>query len=241
MATLTRSQPLRGYSVPINRASLPMRTAILLTVILPFVGLIVGIVLLWGHGFSWVHLIVLLVMYHLTGLGVTLGYHRLFTHRAFETVRPVRLVLGILGSMAVQGPLLKWVAVHRRHHQHSDEPGDPHSPHLHGPGFLAMFRGLVHAHTGWLFSADLPGLDRYIGDLLPDRMLRVVSKLFPLWVVVGLLIPAALGGLLTWTWFGVLAGFIWGGLARVFLVHHMTWSINSVCHLWGGPALPLPR
>ena len=210
-----------------------MRTAILLTVILPFVGLIAGIVLLWGHGFSWAHLIVLLVMYHLTALGVTLGYHRLFTHRAFETFRPIRLILGILGSMAVQGPLLKWVAVHRRHHQHSDEPGDPHSPHLHGPGVLAMLRGLVHAHTGWLFSADTPGLDRYIGDLLPDRTLRAVSKLFPLWVVIGLLIPAALGGLLTWTWFGVLVGFIWGGLARVFLVHHMTWSINSVCHLWG--------
>ncbi len=207
---------------------------ILLTVVLPFVGLIVGIVFLWEHGFSWVQLILLLVMYHLTGLGVTIGYHRLFTHRSFETTWPIRLALGILGSMAVQGPLLKWVAVHRRHHQHSDEPGDPHSPHLHGQGFLAMLRGLVHAHTGWLFSADFAGMERYVRDLSSDRMLRAVSRLFPLWVLIGLLIPAALGGLLSMTWYGVLAGFIWGGLVRVFLVHHMTWSINSVCHLWGG-------
>jgi stearoyl-CoA desaturase (delta-9 desaturase) len=173
-------------------------------------------------------------MYHVTGLGVTVGYHRLFTHRSFETVWPIRLALGILGSMAVQGPLLKWVAVHRRHHQHSDEVGDPHSPHLHGPGFFAMLRGLVHAHTGWLFSPDFAGMERYVRDLSSDRMLLAISKLFPLWVLIGLLIPAALGGLLTLTWYGVLAGFIWGGLVRIFLVHHMTWSINSVCHLWGG-------
>jgi stearoyl-CoA desaturase (delta-9 desaturase) len=211
----------------------PTRITVLLAVILPFVGLIVAVALLWGHGFSWVQLGLLLGMYFLTVLGVTVGFHRLFTHRAFETTRTIQLILGILGSMSVQGPLLKWVAVHRRHHQLSDSPGDPHSPHLHGHGVLGTIRGMWHAHTGWLFKADEPGLRRYVGDLQPDRLLRTVSALFPLWVALGLLVPAVLGGLLTNTWRGGLLGFIWGGLARVFLVHHVTWSINSVCHLWG--------
>jgi stearoyl-CoA desaturase (delta-9 desaturase) len=172
-------------------------------------------------------------MYFLTALGVTAGYHRLFAHRAFETVWPVKLVLGVLGSMAVEGPLFKWVAMHRMHHHHSDSRGDPHSPHAHGTGFLPMVRGFCHAHVGWMFGTDPPGLLRYIGDLRPDPLLRMISKLFPIWAMLGLLIPAALGGVLTGTWLGALMGFIWAGLARLFFVHHMTFSINSVCHVWG--------
>lgn len=209
------------------------RIATLAVVVLPFLGLIAGILLLWRYDFRWAQLGIFLLMFYLTGFGITLGYHRLFTHRSFATVRPIQLILGILGSMAVEGPLLKWVAMHRRHHQYSDTHGDPHSPNLEGKGFLAMLCGLWHAHMGWLFARDAPGLSRYIGDLLSDRMLRTVSRLFPLWVILSMLIPAALGGLLSGTWPGALMGFIWGGLARVFLVHHMTWSINSVCHLWG--------
>lgn len=228
------AEPIRVESSPrTERASLALRIAILLTVVLPFLGLIAGIVLLWGHGFSWAQLVPLLVMYAASALGVTVGFHRLFTHRSFETIQPVRLALAIMGSMAVQGPLLKWVAVHRRHHHHSDAPGDPHSPHLHGTGFLAMLRGIWHAHTGWLFEPDGPGLYKYVGDLLSDRVLSAISALFPLWVALGLLIPAGLGGLLTGTWWGAFLGFIWGGLIRVFVVHHVTWSINSVCHIWG--------
>jgi len=173
-------------------------------------------------------------MYLATSLGVSVGFHRLFTHRSFETVRPVKLVLGILGSMAVQGPLLKWVATHRRHHQHSDAEGDPHSPHLHGRGIPAVMRGLWHAHIGWMFKADACDLNRYLTDLAQDSAIRRVSALFPLWVTAGLLIPTVLGGLLTGTWTGALLGFLWAGLVRIFLVHHVTWSINSVCHLWGG-------
>jgi stearoyl-CoA desaturase (delta-9 desaturase) len=211
-----------------------MRFAILLAVVLPFVGLIVGIAGLWDWGFSWVQLAMLVGMYLLTGLGVTAGFHRLFTHRSFETFRPIKALLAILGSMAVQGPLLKWVATHRRHHQHSDGHEDPHSPHAFGRGLPAMLKGLAHAHLGWLFKAESPHLYRYVGDLKADRLLRTISRLFPLWVLIGLLIPAGVAGALTGSWWDALLGFIWGGLARVCLLHHVTWSINSVCHLWGG-------
>lgn len=210
-----------------------MQVVNLLAVVLPFAGLVAAIALLWGYGFDWVHLGLLLGMYAATVLGVTIGFHRLFTHRSFETVRPVQAILAVLGSMSVEGPLLKWVAVHRRHHQHSDRDEDPHSPHLHGQGLVGLFKGLWHAHVGWLFQPDSPELSRYIPDLQSDGLLRRISKLFPVWVAVGMLIPAVLGGLLTWSWTGALLGFIWGGLTRVFLVHHVTWSINSVCHLWG--------
>ena len=215
--------------------SLAVRVVNLLAVVLPFAGLVVALVLRPGHHFSWVYIGLLLGMYLLTVLGITVGFHRLFTHRAFETNRAVKAVLAVLGSMAVEGPLLKWVALHRRHHQHSDDHDDPHSPHAHGGGggVTGVLRGLWHAHVGWLFEPDPAGWNRYVGDLSRDRLLRRISALFPLWVVIGLLVPAALGGLLTGTWSGVLYGFIWGGMARIFLVHHVTWSINSVCHLWG--------
>lgn len=211
-----------------------MRTAVLLAVVLPFIGFIVSVILLWGRGFTWVELVLLVVMYTVTGLGVTLGYHRLFTHRSFETRRPIRFILGVMGSMAVQGSLLKWVADHRRHHQLSDLPGDPHSPHLHGGGLFGMLRGIWHSHVGWLFEPAAPGLHQQVKDLLADRIHVVVDRLFVVWVALGLLIPAVLGGLLAGSWWGVLLGFLWGGLARIFLVHHLTWSINSICHIWGG-------
>jgi stearoyl-CoA desaturase (delta-9 desaturase) len=204
-----------------------------LTVALPFLGLLAAALLLWGWGFSWVQLGLLLGMYALTGLGITVGFHRLFTHRAFEGNRAVQFTLGVLGSMAAQGPLLQWVALHRRHHQHSDRHDDPHSPHHHGPGIRGLLRGAWHAHLGWLFQPKPRDLAHYVQDLRQKSGLRAVSALFPLWVVVGLLLPAALGGLLTGTWTGALLGLLWGGLARVFLVHHVTWSVNSVCHLWG--------
>lgn len=216
-----------------GQLSLGMRVASLVVVIVPFLSLFGAAVFLWGWGFSWVDLGLLLGMYVLTALGITVGYHRLFTHRAFETNLVVQCVLGVLGSMAVQGPLLKWVAVHRRHHQHSDTEEDPHSPHHHGRGVFGLLRGAWHAHLGWIFKPDPPDLNRYVKDLHHSRLLRVVSALFPVWVGVGLLIPAVLGGLLTTTWAGVWSGLVWGGLVRIFLVHHVTWSVNSVCHLWG--------
>ncbi|QDU25310.1 Fatty acid desaturase [Anatilimnocola aggregata] len=216
-----------------DKISLRARVVLLVAVIAPFLGLVAAIASLWGWGFRWTDLILLLSMYMLTVLGITVGFHRLFTHRAFETNRAVQVTFAILGSMAVQGPLLQWVALHRRHHQHSDESEDPHSPHHQGSGVLGMLRGLWHAHLGWMFQPKPANLRHYVKDLNQIKVLRAVSSLFPLWVAVGLLIPAALGWLLVGSIGGAWNGFIWGGLVRILFVHHVTWSINSVCHIWG--------
>jgi len=221
-----------------GKASLGRRVAYLIAVLVPFLGLVAAITLLWGRGVSWVELSLLLGMYVLTGLGITVGYHRLFTHRSFETHAVVKFILAALGSMAFQGPLLDWVALHRLHHQHSDAPGDPHTPNHQGRGFLGLLRGFWHAHLGWFLTLGPHNLSRYVQDLRQSRAVRVASALFPLWVALGLLIPAGLGGLLTGTWMGALFGLVWGGLARICLVHHVTWSVNSVCHLWGGRPFP---
>jgi len=202
-------------------------------VLVPFLGLIIAIYGLWGWGITWVELMLLLVMYIFAGLGVTVGYHRLFAHRSFEAVGPVKFLLAVLGSMAVQGPVLRWVAIHRRHHQHSDQAEDPHSPHHYGGGVRGILAGFWHAHVGWIFEDDYPKLHRYVRDLNSDSLTRITSRLFGVWVFVGLLIPAVLGGVLTGTWTGALLGLLWGGFVRIFLGHHVTWSINSVCHLWG--------
>lgn len=209
------------------------RTWTLVGVLVPFVGFVLACYVCWGWGVTWVELALLCGMYTVTGLGITIGYHRLFTHRSFETVPVVRLILAVLGSMAVEGPVLRWVATHRRHHQHSDKPEDPHSPHTHGNGFLGVLAGCWHAHVGWILQSRSPGLGAYIQDLHKDVLIRVVSRLFGLWVMLGLAIPAVIGGLLYGSLWGAFLGFLWGGLVRVFLVHHVTWSINSVCHLWG--------
>jgi len=215
-------------------ATLTARIVTLIVVLVPFLGFVAAAVLLWGYALTWPHLLLMAGMYLATGLGITVGYHRLFTHRAFNAPAPVRAVLGILGSMAVQGPILQWASNHRRHHQHADKPSDPHSPHAHGEGVKAALTGFWHSHIGWLFDGtSFSGVARYVPDLQADPVTRRVSDLFPLWVLIGLIIPSVIGGLITMSWSGVLMGFLWGGLARVFLVHHVTWSVNSICHLWG--------
>ena len=218
---------------PTKAISIGVRLANLVAVIVPFAALVLAIVSFWGRGFSWIDFCLLAGMYVFTVLGITVGFHRLFTHRAFETNRIVAFVFGVLGSMAVQGRLFTWVALHRRHHQHSDEINDPHSPHHAGAGVWGVLRGVWHAHVGWLFGPKPLDLPRYVKDLQQSRTLRIVNRLFFVWVAAGLLIPAAVGGLLTQSWMGALWGLVWGGLVRVLLVHHVTWSINSVCHLWG--------
>ena len=210
-----------------------IRITMLLTVMLPPAGLAMAMVLLWHVAFSWAYLALLIAMYTITAMGVTVGFHRLFTHCSFKSPRWVVFILAVCGSMAVQGPILMWTAMHRRHHQFSDHEGDPHSPHMHGEGVIGVLRGFFHAHLGWMFEAAPNNVQRYVPDLAEDSMVRFVDRLFPFWVALGMLIPAALGGLLTWSWMGVLLGFIWGGLVRVFLGHHITWSVNSVCHIWG--------
>src|SRR4051795_5781296 len=211
------------------------KVANLLGVTLPFVGLVLAIALLWNTWVSWTDLALLAVGYALTGVGITVGYHRLFTHRAFQTVRWVRWTFAVLGSMAVEGPVLAWVADHRKHHQFSDVDGDPHSPHTgEGAGFWAALRNLSHAHVGWLFVAEgRADVSKYARDLAGERSIRVVHKLFALWVAVSLLIPAAIGYAVAGTWQGAFTALLWGGAIRIFLLHHVTFSINSICHFWG--------
>jgi stearoyl-CoA desaturase (delta-9 desaturase) len=163
------------------------------------------------------------------------SYHRLFTHKSYKAAPAVSVVLGVVGSMAVQGSILDWVATHRRHHQHTDRPDDPHSPYAFGTSVGGMLRGMVHSHLGWFFAKSPPRevMDKYVPDLLSDPFIPPMSRWFGLWAVLGQLIPAAIGLALTHTWMGALMAWIWGGLLRVFFVHHVTWSVNSVCHLWG--------
>jgi stearoyl-CoA desaturase (Delta-9 desaturase) len=201
----------------------------------PPAALLVGGWLAWGGVLHWQDLLVLAVTYTLTGLGITVGFHRLFTHRSFKTTRAVRALLAVLGSMAVEGRLDDWVATHRKHHRYSDAPGDPHSPHVdHAPGWRGELRGLAHAHVGWMFRGkDRPNPGRYAKDLIADRDLRFISRTFPLWVVAGLALPFGLGVALTGTLVGGLTGLLWGGAVRIFLLHHATFSINSLCHFFG--------
>jgi stearoyl-CoA desaturase (delta-9 desaturase) len=207
----------------------------LLGVVLPFVGLVAAVGLLWNTWVSWTDLVLLTVGYVLTGVGITVGYHRLFTHRAFQTKQWMRWTFAILGSMAVEGPVLVWVADHRKHHQFSDVEGDPHSPHTgSGNGFIAAAKNLFHAHVGWLFVAEgRAELTKYVPDMLTERGMKQISKLFWMWLVLSLVVPAAIGYAISGTWQGALTALLWGGAIRIFLLHHVTFSINSVCHFWG--------
>ena len=191
--------------------------------------------LTWGGALHWQDLVVLAVAYALTGIGITVGYHRLFTHRSFKTTRALRALFAVLGSMAVEGPLIEWVSTHRKHHAFSDRPGDPHSPHVdQASGWRGALRGLGHAHVGWVFRGkDMANPRRYARDLLADRDLRFITRTFPLWVVAGLALPFGLGVALTGSITGGLTGLLWGGAVRIFLVHHATFSINSLCHFFG--------
>lgn len=191
-------------------------------------------------GFTRVDAALFLLMYWLTlGVGLSVGFHRHFTHGSFKTTRPVRWLLAVLGSMGAQGPLTYWVAIHRRHHERSDAEGDPHSPNLHGPGFLASLRGLWHGHYGWSLGYGMPNAARYCPDLIREPFLMAVSRDYRRWVWAGFLLPTALGFLSTRTWQGALGGLLWGGLVRLFLSSHMTWSLNSICHRFGRrPYLP---
>jgi stearoyl-CoA desaturase (delta-9 desaturase) len=203
-------------------------------VLLPFAGFVLAIVLLWQTLVDWSDLAVLLIMYVISGYGVTLGFHRLLTHRSFQTFKPVEYALAILGSLAVQGPVMSWVADHRKHHAHTDKEGDPHSPHGHGGGVRGAIAGLWYAHMGWLFEASgTSEHSRYARDLYEDRGMRVIHHTFGLWVFVGLLMPFGLGYLIDGTLAGGLTAALWGGPVRIFALHHVTWSINSVCHFFG--------
>ena len=221
-------------SIPLTSETLE-RTVQAISVGVPLLAVVAAGWLAWGGALNWSDLVVFGVMYVLTGLGITLGYHRLFTHRSFKTTRAVRVVLAVLGSMAVQGSVIEWAATHRKHHVHSDQPGDPHSPHLHArAGWRGALSGLAYAHLGWVFRGkDRANPARYARDLMADRDMRVIGRMFPLWVVAGLALSFGLGVALSGSVVGGLTGLLWGGGARIFLLHHATFSINSLCHFFG--------
>ena len=206
----------------------------LIAVPLPLIGLVAAIVLLWNKAVGPLELAIMAGFYIATALGITLGYHRMFTHRSFESSRVFRAIVAGMGSMAMQGSVITWVADHRKHHAFTDHDGDPHTPHGFGPGFSGAVKGLWHAHVGWLFeSVGGAERERFAPDLLKDPVMRAVDKLFLPLLITGFLIPFALGWIIGGTLFDGLLALLWAGFVRIFLLHHITWSINSVCHFFG--------
>ncbi|PVG80947.1 acyl-CoA desaturase [Nocardioides gansuensis] len=209
------------------------QVALALFILVPFAAVLAAVPVAWGGWLGWTDVAIAVFMYFLTCGGVTVGYHRYFTHKSFKPNRPVKIALAIIGSMAVQGPLVRWVADHRKHHKFSDRDGDPHSPWKYGESIPALWKGMWHAHIGWLFDEEQTPQHKYAPDLMKDRDLIWVSKTFWLWVLLSLALPAVIGGLVTWSWQGAATAFFWGSLVRVGLLHHVTWSINSICHTIG--------
>ncbi|MGD9696312.1 MAG: acyl-CoA desaturase [Thermoleophilia bacterium] len=216
------------------RTSLSSQIVTVIAVVVPPLGVLSAMGVLWGVAVRPVDVVLLVSLYVLCGLGITAGFHRLFAHRSFKATPAVRAAFAILGCMAVQGPLTQWVTDHRKHHALSDREGDPHSPHVHRGGIVGALSGFLHAHMGWLFTTK--GMERgrrYGRDLYDDALIRRIDRVYMLWVVLSLAIPFAVGFAVDPTWRGGLTGLVWGGLVRIFLFHHMTWSVNSICHTFG--------
>jgi stearoyl-CoA desaturase (delta-9 desaturase) len=228
---------VRGV-IRLTEAQLRIQRRVTLAVtLIPMAGVALAMWLLWGTGITTTDLILFLSFYFATGLGITVGYHRLFTHRSFRAVRPVRIALAVLGGMGVEGSVVDWCATHRRHHAFADQYGDPHSPHLaKAPGILGVVIGLWHAHSGWLFDDEATNPKEYAPDLVADRDMMRISRAFPFLTVLTFILPAAIGFAVSGTFVGALTAFVWASLVRVFLLHHVTWSINSICHFYGREA-----
>ena len=209
------------------------QVALAIFIVVPFLAIAVAIPVAWGGWLGWSDVVIALAMYAVSGHGITVGFHRLFTHKSFKPNRVVKIALAVAGSLAVQGPVIRWVADHRKHHKFSDRDGDPHSPWRYGYDLKALTRGFMHAHMMWLFNPEQTPQRKYAPDLMKDRDLVRISRQFPLWVVVSMFLPALLDGLVTMSWQGALTAFFWGSLVRVGLLHHVTWSINSICHTVG--------
>ena len=233
MPTLTAPPRTASDNIEIEYKHRGEQAALLIFMLVPFLALFAVVPLLWGHGISGVDVGISIVMYALAGHGVTVGFHRYLTHGGFKARRPLRIALAMAGSLSIQGPVIRWVADHRRHHNFSDQPGDPHSPHRYGRGVVPMFKGLFHAHMGWLFDPEQTSLERYAPDLLADRDIQRVHNAFPWLVAATILMPPIAGGLITWSIGGALSAFFWGSLVRICLLHHVTFSINSICHVFG--------
>ncbi len=207
--------------------------ALALFVAIPFLAVLLAVPVAWGWGMGWADVALALGFYVFSGLGITVGFHRYLTHGAFKAKRALRATLAVAGSLAIEGPVIRWVADHRKHHAFSDREGDPHSPWRYGESVRALTKGLWYAHVGWLFDVEQTNQAKYAPDLLKDSTIVRISRSFPWLVAFSLLGPALLGGLLTWSWQGAVTAFFWAGLVRVGLLHHVTWSINSLCHVYG--------
>ncbi len=230
----TRLDGVRGVTFPDERSVVFQRRVMLIVAIVPPIGLLFAGIQVWGWGLSLTDLAIASVFYIVSGLGITVGYHRLFTHKSFDAPQWVRVGWAIAGSIAIQGSVIEWVATHRRHHAYSDEIGDPHSPHAgmeDGP--KGVLRGLWHAHMGWMFEPDGSQPETWAPDLLEEPAIVRVNKLFPKLIIVSFVLPAVIGGLVTMSITGALTAFVWGSLIRIWLLHHVTWSINSICHFYG--------
>ncbi len=202
-------------------------------VIGPFVVLVVAVPVAWGQGLSVLDATMAIVAYLVSGFGLTAGYHRLFTHRSFKAIRGLRIALAVAGSLGVEGSPIQWVANHRRHHAFADREGDPHSPWRYGTSPLAVFKGLLYAHLGWMLRRELSNRGRFAPDLLADRDMRVIGRWFGPLAVASLLVPALVGGAVTHTRTGALTALFWAGIVRMTVLHHVTWSVNSICHVVG--------
>jgi stearoyl-CoA desaturase (delta-9 desaturase) len=210
------------------------RVLLVVFVVVPFLAVLAAVPLAWSAGWlGWSDAAIFAVFYVVTGLGVTVGFHRYFTHGSFKARRPLRIVLAVAGSLSLEMSVTDWVATHRRHHKHSDAEGDPHSPWRFGTDWKALTKGLFFAHVGWLFSSDRINRAKYAPDLVEDKAINALHRHFAWLVAVSLVAPAVLGGLITWSWWGALTAFFWASLVRISLLHHVTWSINSVCHVFG--------
>ncbi|RJQ88442.1 acyl-CoA desaturase [Amycolatopsis panacis] len=237
-ATLDRSQPAgkppNGAKPMIGgHRSMGLQITVYLGVLLPIVALLVAVPFAWGWGLSWLDVALFVAFYGISGLGITVAYHRHFTHGSFKAKPWLRVVMAISGSLALQGPVITWVADHRRHHAFSDRDGDPHSPWAYGTSPAAIAKGFWHAHMGWLFERDQSNQSRFAPDLVKDPAIRKVDDLFWLWSLLTLAGPALLGGLLSWSLWGGVTALFWAGLVRICVLHHVTWSVNSICHMIG--------
>ncbi|MFP5253888.1 MAG: acyl-CoA desaturase [Actinomycetes bacterium] len=209
------------------------QVALAVFIVVPFLAVAAAVPLAWGGWLGWTDVAIMVLMYWLTGHGITVGFHRLFTHKSYKPNRAVKIFWAVAGSMAIQGPVIRWVADHRKHHKFSDRDGDPHSPWRYGTDLKALAKGFWYAHMMWLFNPEQTPQRKYAPDLMKDPDLVKISRQFPMWVAVSLALPLVLGGLLTMSWQGALTAFFWGSLVRVSLLHHVTWSINSICHTVG--------
>jgi stearoyl-CoA desaturase (delta-9 desaturase) len=230
---LENPAPTAGSDPADDRKSWTEQILLTVFLVLPFLAVLAAVPMTWGWGLSWHDAVIAVVLYAVSGMGVTVGFHRYLTHRSFIARRPVRVALAVAGSLALQSSPIQWVADHRRHHRFSDKEGDPHSPWRYGTDLRALTKGFFFSHVGWLYDWETTNEVKYAPELVADPDINFISRTFTWWVVVSLLVAPLVGGLWGWSWKAALTAFVWGSLVRIFLLHHVTFAINSVCHITG--------